>query len=156
MGDFLLPDLQCRSCGHYGNDYNIRPTANGLHQTCFCGQCGSYIKNLSKEDKYGTKEQQAAIWGRTNGRCAYCGDSLNPFEKTGLTYDHIEPQAFGGGHETENLFCCCKSCNSQKGKKTVEQYREYLMQKNIRPKWVFYFEVVEFSNLGDILSKMYF
>lgn len=127
-----------------------------MHRSCFCPACREFIKNLSKEDKYGTKEQQNAIWSRTGGRCAYCAKPLNPFQKNGLTYDHIEPQSAGGGHETQNLYLCCKSCNSQKGKKSVEEYREYLKQKNVAPKWFFYFEVIEFSTFRDILSIMYF
>lgn len=155
MGEIILPDLQCRYCGHSGNDYEIRETGTQKHQTCFCRKCGTYIKNLAKSDKYGTKEQQVAIWKKTNGRCAYCGKRLNAFEPAGYTHDHIEAQHMGGGHETENLVPCCKSCNSQKGKKTVDEYREYLRTKNEKPKWVFYFEFLECSSLGEYLKIMF-
>jgi len=160
MGEYFKPDLICSFCGPIGTEYRIehRGTAsNGdpLHQVCFCERCGQYIKHLSKSDKFGTKEQQSAIWQKTMGRCCYCGVVLNIFEKRGYSYEHMEPQALGGGHKTENLYLCCKSCNSSKGKKTLEQYREYMMQKNERPKWIFYFEVREYSNLGDILTVMF-
>jgi len=153
MGNIILPDLTCYRCYHNGNDYKI-DDRNG-HQCCFCGKCGAFIKNLAKANKFGTKEQQDAIWKKTRGRCAYCGDLLNPFEKNGYTYDHIDAQANGGGHETENLFPACKSCNSQKNKKTLEEYRQYLMTKTGKVKHIFYFEVLQFSKLGDLLLSMY-
>lgn len=153
MSARILPELVCLNCGHTGNDYEIRE--RGVHSACFCAGCGLYIKNLSKEDKYGTKEQQDAIWKKTKGRCLYCGDNLNPFERRGFSFEHIEPQSNGGGHDTDNLYLCCVHCNSQKRDKTVEQYREYLCNKNGRPKWIFYFEVLEYSKLGEMLSIMF-
>jgi hypothetical protein len=77
------------------------------------------------------------------------------FEKAGYCTDHIDAQANGGGHETGNLFPCCKPCNSQKGNKTIDEYRTYLAEKMGLPKWVFYFEVQNFSLFGQLLSSMY-
>ena len=151
--DKILPELLCLNCGHEGNDYKIE--AQGAHTKCSCGNCGAYIKFLSKEDKYGTKEQQAAIWEKTKGRCGYCGTLLNPFTKNGYTYDHIEAQNAGGGHQEANLMACCKSCNSQKGKKPLGEYRRYMAGLRGKPTHVFYFEVQEYSSLGDILSSLY-
>lgn len=153
MSARILPELICLNCGHTGADYEIRE--RGVHSACFCAGCGQYIKNLSKEDKYGTKEQQDEIWKKTRGRCLYCGYNLNPFKKRGFTYEHMEPQSNGGGHETENLYLCCVHCNSQKGKKTVEEYRAYIIAETRLPKHVFYFEVLQFSKLGEILSVMF-
>lgn len=160
MGEHFKPDLICSFCGPIGQDYRIehRGTAsNGdpLHQVCFCNKCGEYIKHLAKADKYGTKEQQSEIWQKTNGRCCYCGTILNVFEKRGFTYEHIKAQVKGGSNETDNLMLACKSCNSSKGKKDVEEYREYLRRKHGYPKWVFYYEVLNYSNLGDILTVMF-
>ena len=153
MGNIIIPDLTCFYCNHTGNDYRI-DERNG-HQCCFCGKCGRFIKNLAKSNKYGTKEQQDEIWKKTRGRCAYCGDLLNPFERNGYTYDHIESQNSGGGNETENLFPACRSCNSQKNKKTLKEYRQYLAQKIGTPTHIFYFEVLQYSKIGELLSKMF-
>lgn len=160
MGDHFKPDLICSDCGPIGTDYTIVPkgtASNGdpLHYCCYCDHCKGFIKNLSKEDKYGTKEQQQDIWQKTRGRCCYCGKVVSPFTKRDYTYDHILAQVKGGTHETDNLMLACKSCNSQKNAKSVEEYREYLMQKTGYPKWVFYYEVVNYSNLGDILTVMF-
>jgi len=148
-----LPTLTCPACGRTGTEYVLKE--NGQHTEARCEGCGAHIKFLSKADKYGTKEQQSAIWEKTRGRCGYCGDLLNPFAKVGYTYEHMEPQYLGGGHGEENLMACCKSCNSQKGKKTVEEYRNYIAEKGGYSKWVFYFEVQNLSNFGQLISNMY-
>jgi CRISPR/Cas system Type II protein with McrA/HNH and RuvC-like nuclease domain len=44
-----------------------------------------------------------------NHKCAYCNSEEN------LTIDHIVPQSKGGGDTTENVVCCCHSCNQSKG-----------------------------------------
>lgn len=161
MGQSNLKVIKCAKCGHEGNDYTIKPSgvlANGepMHLKAECAACGGYLQNISKDDKYRTKEIDKEVWHRTNGRCCYCGKGLNPFERTGYTSEHIVARVKGGTNEVENLYPCCKSCNSQKNAKSVEEYRAYLMQKNNSPKWVFYFEVMEYSALGDILKIMYF
>ncbi len=154
MGYIVSIDSNCMVCkNHVGENYTTRE--NGLHTEARCGVCNTHIKFLSKSDKYGTKEQEKQIWQKTRGRCLYCGDRLSPFDKRGYTYEHLEPQALGGGHETENLYPCCKSCNSQKGKKTLEDYREYMQAKNALPKHVFYFEVLEYSTLGEHLKAIF-
>lgn len=52
--------------------------------------------------------------------CAYCH---RPTKK--LTADHAVPLARGGTNRIENIVPACRSCNSSKGTKSVEQYREY-------------------------------
>lgn len=160
MKDHLKPEIGCPHCTHKGTDYTITPRGtlpNGepMHLQCNCAKCGRYMQFLPKADKYGTKQQQLEIWQKTRGRCCYCGFTLNPFERNGYTYEHIDPQSTGGGHETANLFPCCKSCNSQKGPKSMEQYRTYKMEQGCFPKWVFYFEVMRYSSLGDVLEVMF-
>ena len=43
-----------------------------------------------------------------NHQCAYCESEEN------LTIDHIVPQSKGGLDATNNVVCCCKSCNHDK------------------------------------------
>jgi len=151
----LRPNLKCHHCGHAGSDY--RTEANGQHTAAHCGVCGSYIKFLSKEDKYGTKEQRRDIWNKTGGRCYYCGVALNPFTPGGLTYDHMIPQSRDGEHLIENLVLACKSCNSSKNDKTVEEYREYIRTKTGTAR-IFYGELLERGpkHISDILKALPF
>lgn len=53
-------------------------------------------------------------WKMKNGaRCVYCGATDE------LSVDHLIPRYKGGTDNAENLVCCCKSCNSSKGKKDM-------------------------------------
>lgn len=150
----MKPNLKCPSCSHTGSDYNINEV--GLHTEARCVKCNTWIKYLSKEDKYGTKEQQREIWNKTGGLCCYCGVALNPFVKNGYTYEHIDPQCNGGNHNTENLYPCCKSCNSQKGGKGLGDYRRYMKSITGLPTHVFYFEVLNYGprHISEILKGL--
>lgn len=81
-------------------------------------------------------ETRAQVWGKTNGHCWYCGKIMNPWDD--FTVDHMDPRIQGGGNELLNLAPCCKTCNSRKGGKTVQEFRAYLQSKN---KWQFWEEV---------------
>ena len=51
--------------------------------------------------------------------------------KDGATIDHIIPISQGGTNNLQNLLICCRSCNSSKGKKNIEQYRKYFLKKHM-------------------------
>ena len=61
------------------------------------------------------------IWERTNGRCYYCGLLLD--WGTTFTVDHIIPRTEKGGHNLANVVPCCRSCNSAKGDRSIEEFR---------------------------------
>jgi 5-methylcytosine-specific restriction endonuclease McrA len=50
-----------------------------------------------------------------NGRCAYCGGA-------GDTKDHVVPLTRGGTNYIDNIVPACRSCNSSKGRKTLEEW----------------------------------
>jgi len=50
-----------------------------------------------------------------NNRCAYCGNTPNPSQKTKvLVQEHFYPLVHGGPYTKSNILPACKSCNSQK------------------------------------------
>lgn len=51
--------------------------------------------------------------------CVYCGRSLKDGEET---LDHGYPESMGGPTITNNLFPCCKNCNTHKNDYTQEEY----------------------------------
>ena len=57
------------------------------------------------------------IFERDNHECQYCGASDD------LTCDHIVPLMRGGTNDNENLNTACRSCNSSKGDKMLNEWR---------------------------------
>lgn len=51
-----------------------------------------------------------------NYQCAYCNSQDN------ITLDHIVPQSKGGVDLTQNIVCCCHSCNQSKGHTPWEEW----------------------------------
>ena len=84
------------------------------------------------------------VFKKTNFRCAYCGKKFNlkptyqtAFEVEGTkcvcemyegdrAIDHIIPKNKGGSNDISNLLPCCTLCNSQKGSKDLETFRNIL------------------------------
>lgn len=56
------------------------------------------------------------IFERDEFYCQYCGSEHD------LTCDHITPLVLGGTNEPTNLTTACRSCNSSKGDKTLEEW----------------------------------
>jgi 5-methylcytosine-specific restriction endonuclease McrA len=54
--------------------------------------------------------------------CSYCGSEAD-------SVDHVLPRSRGGTSKRTNLVAACRKCNSQKGAKTPEQWREALLKK---------------------------
>lgn len=77
-----------------------------------------------------TKRERIAA--KTNNRCGYCGDPL----QKGWHLDHIEPvlrQKDGTMERPENntesnLMAACPSCNRQKNRCTLEDFRHNIKQ----------------------------
>lgn len=57
------------------------------------------------------KEVADTVWNRDQGRCVYCGSTIN------LHFDHIIPFSKGGSTNVENLQILCEKCNHEKSNK---------------------------------------
>jgi 5-methylcytosine-specific restriction endonuclease McrA len=72
---------------------------------------------------------------RCDWKCWYCGKDFSAFktrdERNMLninefpTVEHQIPQSRGGHEGADNVVTACKRCNSEKGTKTLEEYRRY-------------------------------
>ena len=62
----------------------------------------------SSHRKCFTTQERAAVYNKTEGHCAICGEFV-PY--TDVTVDHIIPLAKGGSNDLSNLQCSCGVCN---------------------------------------------
>jgi 5-methylcytosine-specific restriction endonuclease McrA len=85
-------------------------------------------------------ERKRRVWEMTGGRCFYCGIALDPgcFDS-----DHVIPKSRGGRHLSRNIVPACRSCNSQKRNRTVEEFRLFLMARHDCGEWVFWSETTD-------------
>ena len=59
---------------------------------------------------------------RDEYRCWYCGQ---PIRFNEATIDHQLPRCKGGTDLPDNLVAACKRCNSKKGTRTLDEFRQY-------------------------------
>jgi len=57
---------------------------------------------------------RAGVLRRDLRRCAYCGRKAD-------TIDHVVPRSRGGEHSWENCVAACRSCNSRKADKMLDE-----------------------------------
>jgi 5-methylcytosine-specific restriction endonuclease McrA len=69
-----------------------------------------------------------AIIKRDGRSCYLCGLLVKWRE---VTLDHVLPLSRGGSHTAENLRVACGPCNFSKQHRTVEEYRAYLLTKQL-------------------------
>lgn len=85
------------------------------------------------------------LYHKQEGKCAYCGvdvvmTSHHPmdfgYDPNLAVTDHILPLCRGGATEEENLCVVCCWCNCVKGKKSLEEFLEYIqpMIQGVVPK----------------------
>jgi 5-methylcytosine-specific restriction endonuclease McrA len=73
------------------------------------------------------------VWEKSGGRCWYCGARLHSRDEADaefkkrlvFTADHLHPRAHGGRGRA-NKVPACKYCNSHKGSRSVEQFRQWV------------------------------
>lgn len=76
-----------------------------------------------------TPELIKAKWEASDHTCILCGqpidDTLPPRHPMSRTLEHVTPIARGGTNDIDNIDFAHHSCNSSKGAKTLEEYREW-------------------------------
>lgn len=75
-----------------------------------------------------TEEEFEALYELGGQRCFCCGESF-PLEE--LTEDHIEPIGLGVSNRIDNIQLLCGSCNSKKGRQTID-YRPKEVLEGLR------------------------
>lgn len=98
-----------------------------------------WIRNKARARIYGRDTPD----GQKSPACVYCGRAvligrLPSDSEAGLAaavLDHVDPV---GGNKRENLVTACWSCNSEKGKRTPEEWEDHRLAQghtSPRPRW---------------------
>ena len=78
------------------------------------------LQRYHKFNNY-VKFSRSNIFLRDVFQCKYCS---NTFPKNELTLDHVVPKSKGGISSWENVVTACKSCNLDKGNKSILPKRD--------------------------------
>ena len=65
----------------------------------------------------GDMQVREYVLQRDRRTCQYCGKT-----RTRIEVDHVVPKSRGGGYRVDNLVAACRSCNSRKGNRSVEEF----------------------------------
>lgn len=73
-------------------------------------------------------KQLSRIAERDGSNCRYCGRQI-----IGTVHlEHINPKAWGGGNQVENLGISCPTCNSRKGAWAVDEFRNGISSRMVK------------------------
>lgn len=85
------------------------------------------------------------------GKCAYCGD----ISSDNMSIDHMIPRSRGGSNCESNLMPSCRSCNSTKGTKTVEEFILYMDYIDLVREYGFTLKQLQFLVKNTSFTKDY-
>lgn len=97
----------------------------------FCGRkCYDRYKQLKRRVKKANTVcvpvSRYEIYKRDKFKCYICKVKVvlrtNNQDWKQATLDHVVPLNMGGHHAPYNLRCCCRRCNSQKGKRLLSEH----------------------------------
>lgn len=79
-----------------------------------------------------TRKLIDAKWEASDKTCCLCGtridDTLDSPHPMSRTLEHLTPIARGGTHNLDNIDFAHRSCNTNKGVKTLDEYRDWVKQ----------------------------
>ena len=79
-----------------------------------------------------TRELVNAKWDASDKTCRLCGtridDTLSSPHPMPLTLEHLTPISRGGRHDIDNIDFAHRACNTKKGPKTLDEYRDWVKQ----------------------------
>ncbi|WP_431189989.1 HNH endonuclease [Desulfurivibrio dismutans] len=91
----------------------------------YCNGLDGVDGAVVRREKARARELRKSRWWQqklAHGVCHYCGGRFAPEE---LTMDHVVPLARGGLSRKNNLVPCCKTCNTDKKSRLLQEWEGY-------------------------------
>ncbi len=98
------------------------------------------------------KAKKSDIWAKTEGRCYYCGLQLS--WSTTFSIDHVVPRIEGESDSINNTVPSCRSCNSTKGVKSIEELRFFRAMQEFEKRNGVTFTTAQVEYLSSIKIKL--
>ena len=89
------------------------------------------------------KAMRRRLFDETGGKCWFCARVLSG----GWLVDHLTPVCKGGTNAHSNLVASCEPCNTDKGARTLEEFRARPRRVLPRP-GLFYGEILSLEQSG--------
>jgi uncharacterized protein (TIGR02646 family) len=109
-----------------------------------------------------SKETRQAVYAKYDGRCAYCGRSI---EYKDMQVDHFIPKNGyneSGSDDISNLMPACRMCNHYKRANSLETFRKYIQEipQKLRENYIYkvgvaYGNVIENEKPIDFYFEQY-
>jgi 5-methylcytosine-specific restriction endonuclease McrA len=78
-------------------------------------------------DRSDIKQHYFTLLQTQNGLCRYCKEKLD----SNYEIDHITPVSKNGDNKLSNLALSCRQCNREKHNKTLFEYIEWRLERNM-------------------------
>jgi 5-methylcytosine-specific restriction endonuclease McrA len=108
-----------------------------------------YIDNNFDPDVYKSPKSHVKrfVWDKTGGKCWYCGKQTHPYgqDRNAFCVDHVVPRILGGGNDVDNMVPACGYCNTIKGGKALDSFRDLFFSSHATDRR-FWFEREDLRN----------
>ena len=107
-------EVKNRLSNTLGKDLSVEAVVTKLMELYLRTQrlSGRKARGHNKNGRYVPLSLKRKVWKRDNGQCTFCAaNGTRCTEKRHLHFDHIEPYAFGGRTELNNLRLLCSAHN---------------------------------------------
>ena len=113
-----------------------------------------------------SKKTRQLVYEKTNGKCGYCGEDLQPRwhldHKNSLWdmyfYNRDNPTEYKDPNHIDNLIAACPRCNLYKSSESVEKFRESIkdIQRKLRDYYKPYAIGVKYGVIVEVKKEIVF
>lgn len=136
---FLYMDLKKIKINVVNKDYKkLAPTNMLIANTLVAREKAIWIVEgttlMLLKTKEDFKELKKIIIKEEDRICYICNNKIPKSENA--TIDHVNPKSKFGTDDRENLHCCCKRCNDDKGNLTYDEYINHVKKNPSKYKYL--------------------